>query len=881
MYIYGVRTLRWLTLAVVFGLGAARLEARNLPPFMSFSGDPQTSVTISWERDDPGRGTVRYGTTTNLGQAVTDGACRSRHVLTLTGLVPGNRYFYQVESTDGYTSDMYSFRTSPAATGGGHRVAFFADTQQPYQGTPATNHSRVVASITNQAPDFYVIVGDLVYSNDWSQWEDWFEREQELLARAPIMPVIGNHEYFFEDHDVAHYYNLFEVPEAPSNKRYYAYTYGRTRYIALNSENDVSGQNDWLARELQAAAYSPDIDWIIAYWHRTIYTWTEKHGRFQPAYENWVPPLAMYGADLVFSGHNHLYERSGPNRGAYYFTVGGGGGDPTGVSSPTYATVATTCYHHVQLDIDGTNLHMQAIRWDGVVFDELHLGHPGRIVRVDPAFPLPGQPFQVRYDAAQGPLAGSGEVSIHLGIDAFDSAVLDTPMTWDVAEAEWVYDGIVPSGAAERIAFVFHDESNRWHSNHSFGDPSEPLNWQALLGPYAAPTSPPAALPPIALEHTPVLSGDPEGADQNFPGDAMDLRTNGGTVATLALGLGFGDFGKVYANLDATNLYLGGTDLSLGGSNHVVILFLGVDALSGDARSLWHKTDKPNALDDLHNLVFTEPMDLAIVLGDEYGDGGAYTDFTYAGYNFGQGVYFIGMDSSTFDPVPGAWLSQFDGEGNQPTASADDDGDRRTERWECRIPWTALGASGPGEVLCLTMAGVIGSDGVSGPDRYLSSRVLGADAYGATDGLGNAGFNLLTVTPAPVPLPHADYAANGIPNHWTFRHYGDLVGAPADADGDGDEQTTFEEFLADTQPTNAASFFHAGIDSAAPPALAWTGAFGRQYEVIYQTNLLAGSPWTVLTNLPPGTGGMVRVPLDLSLDPVGAFSVRAGLPAGP
>jgi hypothetical protein len=154
-------------------------------------------------------------------------------------------------------------------------------------------------------------------------------------------------------------------------------------------------------------------------------------------------------------------------------------------------------------------------------------------------------------------------------------------------------------------------------------------------------------------------------------------------------------------NVDATNLYLGGYGMSIGGSNNVVILFLGMDTLTDNAWTLWHKTGKPNALDFLHNVRFTEPMDVAIILGDTYGDGPAYTNFDLGGpggYNFGQGIWYTGTNSTSFWPMADAKLSQFHGEGTTPCETGGSSTNRRTRRWEAALPWGALNAAGPGSV---------------------------------------------------------------------------------------------------------------------------------------------------------------------------------------
>ena len=98
-------------------------------------------------------------------------------------------------------------------------------------------------------------------------------------------------------------------------------------------------------------------------------------------------------------------------------------------------------------------------------------------------------------------------------------------------------------------------------------------------------------------------------------GDNFDFLMQGRALRSQDNVFGFGNWGQLWFNVDATNLYVGGMDLDMGGTNNVFMLFLGLDTLTDNAWNLWHKSGPPNAVDFLHNLRFTEPMDLAIILG--------------------------------------------------------------------------------------------------------------------------------------------------------------------------------------------------------------------------------------------------------------------------
>ena len=353
----------------------------------------------------------------------------------------------------------------------------------------------------------------------------------------------------------------------------------------------------------------------------------------------------------------------------------------------------------------------------------------------------------------------------------------------------------------------------------------------------------------MAAWSSPSISSDPPVA-QNLAGDKFDLNTVGTPLRAHDPLAGFGDFGEIYFNVDATNLFVGGVGVDPGGTNNVLVLFLGTDTLSDDARNLWHKSGLPNTLDAMHNVAFSDPMDIAIVFGDEYGDSVDYTNFMYAGYDFGQGIYYIGTNSLQFSPLPGARLSQFDGTGGIPCVSDDDDGNRQTDRWEAAIPWSALNApSGAVSLARLMVAGVIASDAVSGNNRYLSATYVGEDCTGFWNAAGNYGYGFVQITPVPAALEHGDFDGDFLPNTWEHAHFGSSAGPDAGDDSDGDGFDNRGEYVAGTDPTGSTSRLWVNVAPDGGEFIVhWPSVTDRVYAVQQSSNLLEGFD-TVVSNL--------------------------------
>lgn len=190
-----------------------------------------------------------------------------------------------------------------------------------------------------------LVVGDAQYEQGTlAQFRQSFEPSWGR-AKHLISPVPGNHEYYTAG--AAGYFDYFNGEGAPTgpagdrDKGYYSYDVGSWHIVALNSEcasvggcDADSPQGRWLRADLAAHPAAC----TLAYWHGPRFT----SGRYGDQSEA-VRPLfdAAYaaGVDVVLSGHEHFYERFGPQdgegradpaRGVRQFTVGMGGKGPHG-----------------------------------------------------------------------------------------------------------------------------------------------------------------------------------------------------------------------------------------------------------------------------------------------------------------------------------------------------------------------------------------------------------------------------------------------------------------------------------------------------------------------------------------------------------------------
>lgn len=130
-------------------------------------------------------------------------------------------------------------------------------------------------------------------------------------VRAIIRPAIGNHEYLTPG--ATGYFQYFGAAAGDPEKGYYSFDLGSWHIIALNSQcGEIGGcargspEEVWLSRDL--AAHKNRC--VLAYWHHPRFT-SGQHDDAQQMATIWNDLVAAR-ADIVLSGHNHVYERFDP-----------------------------------------------------------------------------------------------------------------------------------------------------------------------------------------------------------------------------------------------------------------------------------------------------------------------------------------------------------------------------------------------------------------------------------------------------------------------------------------------------------------------------------------------------------------------------------------
>lgn len=373
-------------LILVLILGVVGTAAHAQTPPLSLTRGPYlqslspTSVLVVWETDIPGSSRVDYGPTADHGLSVENAAAVTHHAVLLTGLNPNSVVHYQVATAGQPLGQDCTFHTAMVPQSSYFTFAVMGDTRSNPEA-----HRQVVERLLAQSPVFYLHTGDLVADGDSvSDWDTFFSVEQDLLCRAPLFSVLGNHE-----HGSPLY---FEALHLPGNERWYSFDYGNVHLVALDLPTDDTYLPDaeqfrWLADDLSRTRQP----WKMVFFHVPLYS-SGPHGSNLSARAVLEPLFTQYGVALVFSGHDHDYERSVAN-GITYVVTGGGGAPLYEPATENSASVYfTTTTHAVLVNIAGPRLTVSALRPDGVVFDEFVLQRLTGFAYLPPILKMPPRP---------------------------------------------------------------------------------------------------------------------------------------------------------------------------------------------------------------------------------------------------------------------------------------------------------------------------------------------------------------------------------------------------------------------------------------------------------------------------------------------------------
>ncbi len=317
---------------LILFLLARSLGAETLALYLSWYGDPATTMAIQWHtpiletgdeisiRMPSGEQRTFSGSHIELGSRIV-------HKVLLEGLSPDTEYPFQIALDPA----LYKFRTAPQTLNRPLRFVIGGDAYESKKAFRKMN-----PAIVDKNPLFAVIGGDIAYAvngnpfrlrssarNRWFSFlREW--KEQMILPDGQVIPfllVAGNHDISPDEYEL--FFDLFAFPE---KQLYRTVDFGNYLSLILLDTGHVQPiegkQTAWLGAALaqrKAVSYPIPVYHVGAY--PSYYSFsgsTPKKIR-----ENWCPLFEKHSLKAAFENHNHAFKRTYPIRNGKI--------DPTGV----------------------------------------------------------------------------------------------------------------------------------------------------------------------------------------------------------------------------------------------------------------------------------------------------------------------------------------------------------------------------------------------------------------------------------------------------------------------------------------------------------------------------------------------------------------------
>lgn len=239
------------------------------------------------------------------------------------------------------------------------------------------HQSATYAIAKKMNPDRVLVIGDTQYPDGALRLYKQSYAKSWGKFKPITFPVPGNHEY--KTRDAAGYFDYFGAAAGTRKQGWHASTVGGWRLIGLNSVCDQVGgceagspQSKWLANDLKRNAKSC----TLAIWHYPRFS-SGPHGNHPNLAHLWSQ-LNAASAEVVFSGHDHDYERltamtsdgKESSSGLPSFVVGTGGVKryPSFTAGPG-SLAHNRGYGVMQLDLYSRGYSWKFVQTDGKIAD--------------------------------------------------------------------------------------------------------------------------------------------------------------------------------------------------------------------------------------------------------------------------------------------------------------------------------------------------------------------------------------------------------------------------------------------------------------------------------------------------------------------------------
>lgn len=228
--------------------------------------------------------------------------------------------------------------------------------------TPEYDVGRQMATSHARFPfELVIMLGDNLYGRQEPQdFVDKFERPYAPLLRAGVQfyAALGNH-----DDPSNRSYGAFNM----GGERYYTFARKGVRFLVLDSNAMDRTQLSWTEAQL---TQTPET-WKVVFFHHPLYSDGKRHGSSVELRVLLEPLFVRYGVSAVFSGHDHIYERTKPQKGITYFIEGSSGQLRKGNVRRSELTAAAFDEDQtfMLVDVAGDEMSFQAVSRTGQIVD--------------------------------------------------------------------------------------------------------------------------------------------------------------------------------------------------------------------------------------------------------------------------------------------------------------------------------------------------------------------------------------------------------------------------------------------------------------------------------------------------------------------------------
>jgi len=296
------------------------------------------------------------------------------HHVTLTGLKPATKYYYQVGSTAAWSQE-FSFTSNPGLGAEiPYTIAFVADIGE--NGNANNTITHVLAGADDI--DAVIINGDISYasgceSSGCATWDAFQRMAAPLAAIKPWAVNLGNHESYDSANGIDYISSKYRFAGMPTPTPYnqdgclyFSYEAGPTHVISVASfYGGGFGAGSALTKFVIADLAKVDrskTPWLLVTLHAPWYNSNTQHqGEGEPMRVGLEKLFVDAKVDAIFTGHVHAYERTcavqnnncDSKNGITHFNVGDAGADlyTSWLRTPAWSVFHKASFGHGQFQI--------------------------------------------------------------------------------------------------------------------------------------------------------------------------------------------------------------------------------------------------------------------------------------------------------------------------------------------------------------------------------------------------------------------------------------------------------------------------------------------------------------------------------------------------